>query len=152
MGYLGCRLARNLAVSGVGANLDVLGPSDLSKMTDVNRAKECLVRERRKYPAPNVASKVDDALHAVRIRQAKTVFRKRFDFVWSVYAEKMPLVFRSASRELSEGGGWRDGCGGEGGGVVSVTVVAVRCSAWLGDGWIREDVRVRVIGLVPGVA
>ena len=123
----------NLSVSGVGANLDVLGPSDLSKMTDVNRAKECLVRERRKYPAPNVASKVDDALHAVRIRQAKTVFRKRFDFVWSVHVEKVPVAFRSASREwpnarkLSDSGGWRDGCAGVGSGAVSVTVGAVCC-------------------------
>ena len=36
--------------------------------------------------------------------------------------------------KLSDGGGWRDGCAGEGGGAASVTAGAVRCSAWLGDG------------------
>ena len=36
-------------------------------------------------------------------------------------------------RKLSDGGGWRDGCAGEGGGAASVTAGAVRCSAWLGD-------------------
>ena len=35
--------------------------------------------------------------------------------------------------KLSDGGGWRDGCAGEGGGAASVTAGAVRCSAWLGD-------------------
>ena len=35
--------------------------------------------------------------------------------------------------KLSDGGGWRDGCAGEGGGAASVTAAAVRCSAWLGD-------------------
>ena len=35
-------------------------------------------------------------------------------------------------RKLSDGGGWRDGCAGEGGGAASVTAAAVRCSAWLG--------------------
>ena len=34
--------------------------------------------------------------------------------------------------KLSDGGGWRDGCAGEGGGAASVTAGAVRCSAWLG--------------------
>ena len=34
--------------------------------------------------------------------------------------------------KLSDGGGWRDGCAGAGGGAASVTAVAVRCSAWLG--------------------
>ena len=34
--------------------------------------------------------------------------------------------------KLSDGGGWRDGCVGEGGGAASVTAGAVRCSAWLG--------------------
>ena len=33
--------------------------------------------------------------------------------------------------KLSDGGGWRDGCAGEGGGAASVTAGAVRCSAWL---------------------
>ena len=36
--------------------------------------------------------------------------------------------------KLSDGGGWRDGCAGEGGGAASVTAGAVRCSAWLGLG------------------
>ncbi len=36
--------------------------------------------------------------------------------------------------KLSDGGGWRDGCAGEGGGAASVTAGAVRCSAWLGVG------------------
>ena len=31
--------------------------------------------------------------------------------------------------KLSDGGGWRDGCAGEGGGAASVTAAAVRCSA-----------------------
>ena len=35
--------------------------------------------------------------------------------------------------KLSDGGGWRDGCAGAGGGAASVTAGAVRCSAWLGD-------------------
>ena len=34
--------------------------------------------------------------------------------------------------KLSDGGGWRDGCAGEGGGAANVTAGAVRCSAWLG--------------------
>jgi len=34
--------------------------------------------------------------------------------------------------KLSDGGGWRDGCAGAGGGAASVTAAAVRCSAWLG--------------------
>ena len=34
--------------------------------------------------------------------------------------------------KLSHGGGWRDGCVGEGGGAASVTAGAVGCSAWLG--------------------
>ena len=68
MSWLRCGWVSNLVVSRIGANLDVLGPRNLSKLTDVNRAKECLVRERRKYTAPYVASEVDDALHAVGIR------------------------------------------------------------------------------------
>ena len=117
MGWFRCGRLSDLVVSGVGANLDVLGPSDLPKLTDVNRAKECLVREWRKYAAPNVASEVDDALHAVGIRQAKTVFRKRLDFDWSIHGEKMPVAFRSASREwpndpkLGDRGARRAGCG-----------------------------------------
>jgi hypothetical protein len=49
------------------------------------------------------------------------------------------FVFRWKASEspndpkLSDGGGWRDGCAGEGGGAASVTAGAVRCSAWLGD-------------------
>jgi len=44
--------------------------------------------------------------------------------------------------KLSDGGGWRDGCAGEGGGAASVTAGAVRCSAWLGvSGFIREGSR-----------
>jgi hypothetical protein len=39
--------------------------------------------------------------------------------------------------KLSDGGGWRDGCAGEGGGAASVTAGAVRCSAWLGPRFIR---------------
>ncbi len=35
-------------------------------------------------------------------------------------------------RKLSDGGGWRDGCAGEGGGAASVTAGAVRCSAVFG--------------------
>jgi len=35
--------------------------------------------------------------------------------------------------KLSDGGGWRDGCAGEGGGSASVTAGAVRCSAWLNE-------------------
>src|SRR5438093_328764 len=31
--------------------------------------------------------------------------------------------------KLSDGGGWRDGCAGEGGGAASVTAGAVRCIA-----------------------
>jgi len=34
--------------------------------------------------------------------------------------------------QVSDGGGWRDGCAGEGGGAASVTAGAVRRSAWLG--------------------
>ena len=34
--------------------------------------------------------------------------------------------------KLSDGGGWRGGCAGEGGGAAAVTAGAVRCSAWLG--------------------
>ncbi len=34
--------------------------------------------------------------------------------------------------KLSDGGGWSDGCAGEGGGAASVIAGAVRCSAWLG--------------------
>ena len=45
-----------------------------------------------------------------------------------------------ADPKLSDGGGWRDGCAGEGGGAASVTAGAVRCSAWLGPGctWILD--------------
>ena len=44
--------------------------------------------------------------------------------------------------KLSDGGGWRDGCAGEGGGAASVTAGAVRCSAWLGVAAIevRDDI------------
>ena len=44
--------------------------------------------------------------------------------------------------KLSDGGGWRDGCAGEGGGAASVTAGAVRCSAWLGAVviWVLEPV------------
>ena len=41
--------------------------------------------------------------------------------------------------KLSDGGGWRDGCAGEGGGAASVTAGAVRCSAWLAVAGIAED-------------
>ena len=40
--------------------------------------------------------------------------------------------------KLSDGGGWRAGCAGEGGGAASVTAGAVRCSAWLGVAVIWE--------------
>jgi hypothetical protein len=46
---------------------------------------------------------------------------------------KLVLVERPKDPKLSDGGGWRDGCTGEGGGAASVTAGAVRCSAWLGD-------------------
>ncbi len=39
---------------------------------------------------------------------------------------------RPIDPKLSDGGGWRDGCAGEGGGAASVTAGAVRCSAGLG--------------------
>ena len=73
--------------------------------------------EWRKYTAPNVASEAEAALHAVGIRQAKTVFRKRLDFDGSIHEEKMPVAFRSASRQwpndpkLGDRGARRAGCG-----------------------------------------
>ena len=45
--------------------------------------------------------------------------------------------------KLSDGGGWRDGCAGEGGGAASVTAGAVRCSAWLGVVVIRSVIVAR---------
>jgi hypothetical protein len=39
--------------------------------------------------------------------------------------------------KLSDGGGWRGGCAGEGGGAAAVTAGAVRCSAWLAVAGIR---------------
>jgi hypothetical protein len=100
MGWFRCGCLSNLVVSGVGANLDILGPRDLPKLTDINCAKKCLVREGREYAAANFASKIDDSFYAVRIGQSETVFRKRFDFIGSVHYEKMPGAFRSASREF----------------------------------------------------
>jgi len=48
--------------------------------------------------------------------------------------------------KLSDGGGWRDGCTGAGGGAASVTAGAVRCSAWLGA--LRDPL---VIGFKKGL-
>ena len=45
--------------------------------------------------------------------------------------------------KLSDGGGWRGPCmaGGKAAAEArAVTAVAVRCSAWLGDGWIGMSV------------
>jgi hypothetical protein len=64
----------------------------------VNRAKKRLVREWREDTVTNVAREVADALHAIGIREAKTVFRKRFDMDWSIHRKTLPAAFRSASR------------------------------------------------------
>ncbi len=89
----------DLVVSGIRANLDVLGPSDLPKLPDVDGAKERLVCERRKNTAPNIGGKVDDALNAIWIHDAKAKSCKRFDFDWSVHMERMTRPFLSARRE-----------------------------------------------------
>ena len=47
--------------------------------------------------------------------------------------------------KLSDGGGWRDGCAGAGGGAASVTAGAVRCSAWLGDLVLMENLDVQCL-------
>jgi len=93
----------DLVVSGVGTNLEVLGPSDLPKLPDVDRAEECLVRERRENTAPDVRSEVDDPLYTVGIRHAKAKFWKRFNFGWSLHVERMASAILSARREAPTG-------------------------------------------------
>jgi hypothetical protein len=99
MHMFGCRCVGDLVVSGIRANLDALRPSDLPKLPNVNRAEECLVRERRENTASDVAGEINDALCPIGICNPQTVFWKRFDFYRPVHEEKMFAVFRSASGE-----------------------------------------------------
>ncbi len=52
--------------------------------------------------------------------------------VLKVFVHRMRVATPNDPK-LSDGGGWRDGCVGEGGRAAGVTAGAVRCSAWLGD-------------------
>ena len=65
--------------------------------TEVNRAEERFVRERREDAAPDITSQIDDPLHAIRICHAKTVARKCFDFDGPNHADKMLRTSRRAS-------------------------------------------------------
>jgi len=67
-------------------------------------------------------NKVGEAQNVVRL--GRDVFNGEFVHRTRVATPNDP--------KLSDGGGWRDGCAGEGGGAASVTAGAVRCSAWLG--------------------
>lgn len=62
----------DFVICSVGTNLNVLGPRDLAELPEVDRAEESLVCQRGENTTPNISGKVDDAFHAVGIREAKT--------------------------------------------------------------------------------
>jgi hypothetical protein len=67
MGRLDGCLADDVVVRRVRANLYVLGPSDLTVPTNVNRAEESLIRQRSKYSPPNICREVNHARYPISI-------------------------------------------------------------------------------------
>jgi len=70
MEWFGCRVACDVVVGSVRANLDVLGPRNLPELPDVNCPKKRLVRKGREYSAANVVGEVNHALGAIGIHNA----------------------------------------------------------------------------------
>jgi len=89
----------DLLVSGVGTNLDILGPSDLPILPDVDRTEECFISEGRENTASDVCGEIDDALDSIGIRHAKAEFWKRFNFGWFPHLERMASAILSARGE-----------------------------------------------------
>jgi hypothetical protein len=99
MDRVGCRPACDFLISGVGTNLDVLRPRDLTETPDVNGLKKCLVGERRKYAAPNIRREINDTLDAVGVSKADSETRKCFNFIRAIHAVKMPWCSSVRKRE-----------------------------------------------------
>lgn len=74
---------------GIGTNLDVLRPSDLSETPDVNGSKKGFVRERREHAAADIRREINDSGDAIGVSQADAEARKRFNFVWAIHGVKM---------------------------------------------------------------
>jgi hypothetical protein len=45
----------DLLVGGIRTNLDILTPSNLTVLADVNRTKKCLVGKRSEHAPPNIS-------------------------------------------------------------------------------------------------
>jgi len=88
MGKRGRCCLHNLLVSRIRTDLDVVGPGDLSKFSEVNRAKKRLVGERGENPATNVTGKIDDPVHSVWIGQMQAISCERLNLCWSFHQEK----------------------------------------------------------------
>jgi hypothetical protein len=82
--------------------------------------------------SPHGCSTALDLLKALGVRHAlQNANRSDADFGVTAVTVKGAAHSGPNDLKLSDGGGWRAGCAGEGGGAASVTAGAVRCSARL---------------------
>src|SRR2546427_9095488 len=85
-----CRLlGRDLLICCVGANLDLIGPRDLTEFPDVDLPEKRGVTQGGEHALSYICGQIDHPFHPVRIRDSDTELRQRFDLNGSDHLNKM---------------------------------------------------------------